>query len=104
MPKITFVQPDGSTKMLDLPLGESLMRGAQASDIPGILAECGGACACATCQVIIDPAWRDRLPAADVGEESMLDEEEGAGRRLSCQLIVSDAMDGLVVNVPVSQH
>ncbi|OAN56476.1 2Fe-2S iron-sulfur cluster-binding protein [Sphingobium sp. TCM1] len=104
MPRITFVQADGAQKILDVPVGESLMRCAQNADVIGILAECGGACACATCQVVVPSEWRARLPAPELGEQSMLDEEEANGRRLSCQLIATDDMDGLVLHVPSSQY
>lgn len=103
MVKITFVQPDGVRHSLDVPAGENLMKCAVNADIRGVLAECGGACACATCQVSVDPAWRDKLPTADDMEQSMLDDEE-AGRRLTCQITVTEAMDGLIVTVPPHQH
>jgi 2Fe-2S ferredoxin len=105
MAKVTFVAADGATHDVEVEAGESLMRGAVNQGVPGILAECGGACACATCGVVIDPVWADRLPRPEMLEESMLDEEDVAdGRRLSCQIIVTDDMDGLVVRVPSSQH
>lgn len=104
MPKIVFLQPDGDRRELDLQSGDSLMRGALEHDVIGILAECGGAAACATCQVIVAEEWRDRLPEPDISEASMLDEDDGPGRRLSCQVIVTDELDGLTVEVPLSQH
>ena len=104
MPKITFIEPGGNARTLDLPVGDSLMKAALIHDVFGVLAECGGCAACATCQVIVAPEWRDRLPAPDISESSMLDEDEGEGRRLSCQIEVTDALDGLVVEVPSTQH
>lgn len=104
MPKITFIEPGGNRRVLDLETGDSLMHNALAHDIVGVLAECGGAAACATCQVIVAPEWRDRLPEPDISEASMLDEDDGEGRRLSCQIEVTADLDGLVVEVPKSQH
>ncbi len=105
MPKITFVQPSGSSETFDLEVGDSLMKRALAREVDGILAECGGACACATCQVIVAAEWRSRLDEPLDGEASMLDEEDLAeGRRLSCQIEVTDKLDGLVVHIPASQH
>jgi 2Fe-2S ferredoxin len=104
LPKITFIEPDGTARVLDLPTGDSLMRGALNNDVVGILAECGGAAACATCKIIVAPGWRDRLPKPDISEASMLDADDGEGRRLSCQVEVTDALDGLIVQIPSSQH
>lgn len=105
MPKITFVQPDGISETFDMEVGDSLMKRAVTREVAGILAECGGACACATCQVIVPAEWRERLAAPQDSEASMLDEDDLAeGRRLSCQIEVTDALDGLVVRVPAQQH
>lgn len=103
MVKVTFVHPDGSERTLDLAVGDVLMKSALRNDIEGIVAECGGACACATCQVVVPPEWRGVLPAAQPMEQSMLD-EDAAGRRLSCQIEVTAAMEGLVLHVPSTQH
>ncbi len=107
MARITFVALDGSAKSYDAAEGVSLMRCAVDNDVPGIVAECGGACACATCQVLIAPDWLDRLPVAGPNEASMIDEdsgERGMVRRLSCQIEVTPELDGLVVHVPSSQY
>ena len=104
MPKITYIEADSASHTLEVPVGESVMRGAVLNDVPGILAECGGACACATCQVFIDAAWMDKIPAPQAMEASMLDGEEGVTRRLSCQIIVTEALDGLVVHTPKTQR
>ena len=105
MPKITYVGQDGTRLSYEVADGLSVMRGAVDNDVPGILAECGGACACATCQVVLDPAWESKVPAAGPMELSMLEEnEEGDARRLSCQIQVTDALDGLVVHVPSKQY
>ncbi len=103
MPKITYVQPNGSSRSVEVAIGLSVMRGAVDHDLPGIRAECGGACACATCPVLIDPAWVDKIPAPAATELSMMDDEtveRGMQRRLSCQINVTAAVDGLVVHIP----
>ena len=107
MPKITFVGPDGSAFSHALEAGQSLMRAALDNDVPGIVAECGGACACATCQILIPPEWLDRIPAPEAVERSMLDDasaERGMTRRLSCQIMATAELDGLVVHIPSSQY
>lgn len=103
MARVIFVQPDGSERTLDIGAGEILMKAAVNAGIDGIVAECGGACACATCQVIVPDEWRDALDPPAAMEQSMLDDEDH-GRRLSCQIEVTEAMDGLTVCVPPSQH
>ena len=106
MPKITFIQPDGTEQTVEIAIGWSVMEGAVRSLVPGIDADCGGACACATCHVYVDPAWAAALPAKAEMEETMLDFAQDARptSRLSCQLRVTSDMDGLVVRVPSSQH
>ena len=106
MPKITFVQPDDSKQTVDVPLGWSLMEGAVRNLVPGIDADCGGACACATCHVYVDAAWQAKLPPKSEMEETMLDfaQEVAPNSRLSCQLRVTADLDGLVVRVPAFQH
>ena len=106
MPKITFIQPDGTEQTVEIAIGWSVMEGAVRSLVPGIDADCGGACACATCHVYVDPAWAAALPAKAEMEETMLDfaQDAQANSRLSCQLRVTSDMDGLVVRVPSSQH
>jgi 2Fe-2S ferredoxin len=106
MPKITFVQPDGTEQTVEIAVGWSVMEGAVRSLVPGIDADCGGACACATCHVYVDPAWAAALPAKSEMEETMLDFAQAVEptSRLSCQLRVTSDMDGLVVRVPESQH
>jgi ferredoxin, 2Fe-2S len=105
MPKITFVQPDGSQQTIEATAGQSIMEAATASLVPGIVADCGGGCSCATCHVYVDESWAGKLPPADDIEQAML---EGAidpneRSRLSCQLRISDALDGIVVHVPAAQ-
>ena len=106
MAKITYVEHDGTEHVLDLKPGLSLMEGAVKNNVPGIDAYCGGACACATCHVYVDEAWRETIgPPLDM-EQSMLDFAENVepSSRLSCQVKVSDALDGLIVRLPASQH
>ena len=105
MARITFVLPDGEAREIEAVVGRSLMEAASRHSMPGILAECGGACACATCHVLVDGEWIDRLPAASALETSMLEFVEGqeATSRLSCQIKVTDEMNGLKVRVPVEQ-
>ena len=106
MAAITFVECDGTEHRVEVEDGWSVMEGAVKNGVPGIDAECGGACACATCTVFVDEAWRDRLPAPDDMEEGMLEvaERTDPGARLSCQLKVGAALDGLVVRMPESQR
>ncbi|MGB5335256.1 MAG: 2Fe-2S iron-sulfur cluster-binding protein [Woeseiaceae bacterium] len=101
MPKITYVTTDGERHDVEVDNGYSVMEGAINNDIDGIVAECGGACACATCHAYIDEKWLDKLPEMDDMEDSMLDAafERKANSRLSCQIEVSDELDGLVVYV-----
>ena len=106
MARITWLQSDGTVATHDVPIGLSLMRGAVENGVDGIIAECGGACACATCQVLVDPAWVDRIAKPGPLEESMIEDSELGSEnvRLSCQIEVTADLDGLVVQVPSSQH
>ena len=106
MPKITYIQPDGSEKVVDAEVGLTVMEAAKKNLVDGIEAECGGACACATCHVYVDAAWCEDSGAADEMEEDMLDfayEPDTERSRLTCQLKVSDALDGLIVQMPEKQ-
>jgi 2Fe-2S ferredoxin len=105
MAKITFIQPDGAQDVVDAESGMTVMEAAKQNDVAGIEAECGGSCACATCHVYVDAAWRDKVGKAESMEEDMLDfafdvREES---RLSCQIRVTPDLDGLVVRVPAKQ-
>ena len=106
MPKITYIEGNGTQCTVEVPVGWTVMEGAVKNRVPGIDADCGGACACATCHVYVDPAWTSKLPAREEMEESMLDFafDVRPESRLSCQLNVTDAFDGLVVRTPKSQH
>jgi 2Fe-2S ferredoxin len=106
MPVITYVEHDGAEHRVTLAVGVSLMQGAIANNVPGIDADCGGACACATCHIFIDPAWAERLGERGAMEASMLDFAEGVQEtsRLACQIKVADEHDGLIVRLPEAQH
>lgn len=106
MPKITYVEHNGKQHVVEVPAGLTVMEGARDNGIPGIEADCGGACACSTCHVYVDAAWVDRLPPIEAMEEDMLDfayKPEPGRSRLTCQLKVTDALDGLVVQMPEKQ-
>lgn len=105
MAKITFVQPDGSEQTVEGEPGMTVMEVAKANLIDGIEAECGGACACATCHVYVDPAWREKTGAPEAMEEDMLDFafEVRPESRLSCQIRITPELDGLVVRIPEKQ-
>ena len=105
MPKITYVESNGATHTVDVREGLSVMEGAVENLVPGIVADCGGACACATCHVYVDESWYSRLPPVQDLEADMLDFawEPKERSRLSCQLIITADMDGLVVHVPEEQ-
>ena len=106
MPKITYVDHAGTERTVEGSVGATVMETALRNNVPGIDAECGGACACATCHVYVDDAWREKTGSPSAMEESMLDFAENVepNSRLSCQIKVSDELDGLVVRMPESQH
>ncbi|POX52022.1 ferredoxin [Streptomyces sp. Ru71] len=107
MPKITYVAVDGTERAIDVPVGTSVMRGAVFNDVEGIVAQCGGNMQCATCHVFVDEACLDKLQPAQPAEDDMLDFTACPRRpnsRLSCQLKVTEAMDGLVVHLPERQN
>ncbi len=106
MPKIKYIDQKGTERDVEVPVGWSVMEGAVKNAVPGIDADCGGACACATCHVYVDPAWADKLPPKEDMEETMLDfaQDVRPTSRLSCQLKVTEELDGLVVTTPDSQH
>ena len=105
MPKITYIEHSGKSHTIDVAKGLSVMEGAIQNNIPGIDADCGGGMACATCHVYVKEEWFDKLPKKEDGEEDMLDMafEPKKNSRLSCQLVVSDEIDGLIVNIPSKQ-
>lgn len=106
MPRITYIQSDGRTETLEVPVGTSVMQAALTHGVTGILAECLGALSCATCHVYVDPDQLDRLPGLGSAEDDMLECTAGErlpNSRLSCQIIVTPEMDGLAVRVPTAQ-
>ncbi len=106
MAKITYITHAGDSRTLDVKTGLTVMEGAIKNNVPGIDADCGGACACATCHVYVHEAWTDKVGTPSAMEESMLDFAEGvkSNSRLSCQIRVTDDLDGLTVTTPESQH
>lgn len=106
MPKLTFIGVDGAARTVEAKTGDSVMQTALKYSVPGIDADCGGACACATCHVYVQDAWVDRLDPPSDMEKSMLDfaTQVQPSSRLSCQIPMSQQLDGLVVTLPASQH
>ena len=105
MPKITYIDNEGNSKTIDVENGLSVMEGAIQNNIPGIDADCGGSMACATCHVYVKEEWFNNLPQKEQGEEDMLDMafEPKKNSRLSCQILVSKEIDGIVVDLPKKQ-
>ena len=106
MVKITYIEFSGTQHEVDVESGLTVMEGARNNNVPGIEADCGGACACSTCHVYIDSAWVEKLPEKDPMEEDMLDfayEPDPNRSRLTCQVKVTDELDGLIVNMPERQ-
>ena len=106
MAMITYIEFGGQEHVVEVRNGLSVMEGAVKNNIPGIDADCGGACACATCHCYVDPAWADKTGTRSAMEDSMLDFAENVepNSRLSCQIRVTEALDGLTVRLPESQH
>lgn len=106
MVKITFVEHDGVRTEVDGEVGQSLMKAATYGKVPGISADCGGNCACGTCRVYVPEEWRGRMPEMRAPEREMIDfwSDRTEGVRLSCQLKISSAMEGLVLRLPPDQH
>ncbi|CAN5816084.1 2Fe-2S iron-sulfur cluster-binding protein [soil metagenome] len=107
MPDITFIQPDGREQGFEAPVGVSVMQAATGADVEGIVAECGGSAICGTCHVYVDAAWAAQLPPPLPTELETLDcvaAERKATSRLSCQIQLTAAMQGLVIRVPDSQY
>ena len=105
MPKITYIDKDGNSKTIEVEKGLTVMEGAIQNDIPGIDADCGGSMACSTCHVYVEEKWFDKLPKAEDAEVDMIDMayEPKKNSRLSCQLIVTNELDGLIVTTPEKQ-
>ncbi|RDJ19918.1 ferredoxin [Bosea caraganae] len=106
MPEVIFIEPNGRERHIDIASGTSLMVGAVQGNVHGIDAECGGCCSCATCHIYVDPAFIERLPAADAMEDEMLSgaaAERRDSSRLSCQISMTPDLDGLIVTIPDRQ-
>lgn len=105
MPKITYVDFQGTERIVEARVGDTVMETANSNDVPGIDADCGGACACATCHVYIDPDWFKMVGEPQDIEAEMLEVAEAVkpNSRLSCQIVVTEEMDGLVLQTPESQ-
>ena len=105
MSKVTYIESNGKSHTIDVQNGLTVMEGAIQNNIPGIDADCGGSMACATCHVYVKEEWFNKIPKKEDGEEDMLDMafEPKKNSRLSCQIIVSDELDGLTVNIPSKQ-
>lgn len=105
MPKITYIDSEGTSRDVEAKAGTSIMEAAVQNMVPGIDADCGGACACATCHVYVAEGWMSKLKDKDDMEESMLDfaEDVRDNSRLSCQILISDELDGITVTTPESQ-
>jgi len=108
MPKVTYVEANGSRHVIDVPVDEVVMRGALYNGVPGIVGECGGACSCATCRCYVDEAWTAKVGGpASAAERDLLigaDDELKPNARLSCQITMTPEFDGLVVHLPVAQY
>jgi ferredoxin, 2Fe-2S len=106
MPKVTYIEHNGTQRVADLPVGENVMRGALYNGIPGIVGECGGGLACATCHCYVDAAWTGKTGTPSELERQMLEStasETKPNSRLSCQITVTEELDGLVVHTPEAQ-
>jgi ferredoxin, 2Fe-2S len=104
--RITFVDPSGAAHVISAPVGWTLMEAAVQSNVPGIVAECGGCCACATCHVIVEHDWMDALPPPETMESELLEctaTPAVAGSRLGCQVRLTESLDGLKVTVAATQ-
>jgi ferredoxin, 2Fe-2S len=103
--RITYIEANGTEHVVEVEPDSSVMRGAVKNGIPGIVAECGGNCACGTCRVYVDESWRGVVGEASEIEEATMEirEDPAPGKRLSCQIKVTEALDGLIVRMPESQ-
>jgi ferredoxin, 2Fe-2S len=106
VPKITYIEANGTQHVVEVAVGLSVMQGAVQNRVPGIVAECGGNCACGTCRVYVDEAWREMTGRPSDIEESTMEirEDPRPGKRLSCQIRVTQELDGLIVEMPSSQY
>ena len=105
MPRVTYIQPNGAPRQVDAQAGTTVMEAAIDNDVQGIVAECGGACSCATCHVYVDPSWVAKIPPPDAQEDGMLGcvLDRRKTSRLSCQIVLKPELDGLLVEVAKEQ-
>ena len=106
MAKITYIEHNGTEHLVNVANGMTVMEGARDNNVPGIDGDCGGACACSTCHAYLHPDWVEKVPAIDPMEEDMLDfafEPDPARSRLTCQITVTDDLDGLILQLPEKQ-
>jgi 2Fe-2S ferredoxin len=105
MPVVRYVQPDGQTRQVEVPVGDSVMDGALDNGVAGILGQCGGGCTCSTCHCFVAPEWAERLPAPHPDELDLLEylPTRTEDSRLACQIRVTEALDGLTVKLPSEQ-
>ena len=105
MPTLIFIQHDGAQQAVDVTVGQTVMEAATGASVRGIVGECGGCCSCATCHLYVDEPWLSQLPPADEMEQGMLEGavEPGPNSRLSCQIKVTEQLDGLVARIPAGQ-
>ena len=105
MAKITYIESNGTSHTIEVENGLTVMEGAIQNNIPGIDADCGGGMACATCHVYVKDKWFDKVNKKSEGEDDMIDQafEPKESSRLSCQILISDELDGLIVNLPEKQ-
>ncbi|HEY8052702.1 MAG TPA: 2Fe-2S iron-sulfur cluster-binding protein [Steroidobacteraceae bacterium] len=106
MPKVTYIEPSGRRYEVEMPGGTTAMQGAVDNMVPGIAGDCGGCCNCATCHTYVDPEWMARTGPANDAERQMLDgvPDVRPGSRLSCQINVTEELDGLTLHIPASQY
>ena len=105
MPKIVFIEHNGTEHVVEAVVGRSVMQAAVENFVPGIVADCGGSCACATCHGFVDDRWRAAIPAVQADEQSLLEGllDTQSNSRLTCQIEITPGLDGLVVRLPRSQ-
>jgi 2Fe-2S ferredoxin len=108
MPKVTYIEADGAKSVIEVPVDETVMRGALYNGVPGIVGECGGACSCATCRCYIDETWMAKVggPASNAERDLLIgaEDELKANARLSCQITITPELDGLIVHLPEKQY
>jgi len=105
MPRITYIEFDGRSEELEVPVGRTIMEGAIENDVEGVIGECGGCCSCATCHVYIDPEWFEQVGFPSPIESDMLEmvDDLHSNSRLGCQIDITDELDGIIVRLPEFQ-